>query len=80
LVVRDGFSDMARDVWDSVDEESVTMKHWQSKFRRLRQHLQGWTKNISGANKKEKKELLDTLDKLDKKAEGTILSPVEADL
>jgi hypothetical protein len=67
---------MARDVWDSVDEESDTMKHWQSKFRRLRQHLQGW----GGANKKEKKELLDTLDKLDKKAEGTILSPVEADL
>ena len=40
---------------------------------RLRQHLRGWAKNVSGAYKKEKKELLDKLNELDKKAENVML-------
>jgi hypothetical protein len=46
----------------------------------LRQHLRGWAKNVSGANKKEKKDLLDTIDSLDKKAEVTLLTPPEVEL
>jgi hypothetical protein len=56
------------------------MRRWQAKFRRLRQHLRGWAKNVSGADKKEKKELLGKLDGLDKKADGSLLSAQEADL
>jgi hypothetical protein len=59
-----------------VTDESDTMKHWQSKIRRLRQHLLGWAKNISGANQKE---LLDKLDMLDKTAEAGLLMPHEVD-
>jgi hypothetical protein len=55
------------------------MRCWQSKIRRLCQHLRGWAKNTSGRNKKEK-DLLDRLDNLDKKAESTLLSPLELDL
>jgi hypothetical protein len=44
---------MVREVWNSVDDHIDSMKHWQLKIRRLRQHLRGWAKNISGANKKE---------------------------
>jgi hypothetical protein len=45
----------------------------------LRQHLRGWAKNVSGANRKKEKGLLDRLDSLDKKAEVSVLS-AQADL
>jgi hypothetical protein len=63
-----------------VTEEEDSMKHWHVKIRRLRQHLRGWVKNVSGANKKEKMRLLDRLDELDKKAEMSLLFAQEADL
>jgi len=44
------------------------METWQTKIRRLRQHLRGWAKNTSGIQKKEKKKILDKLDSLDKKS------------
>ena len=56
------------------------MEKWQAKIRRLRQYLQGWAKNESGTNKKEKKELLNKLDVLDKKEEHTSLSQQELDV
>jgi hypothetical protein len=56
------------------------MEKWQAKIRRLWQHLRGWTKNVSGAYKKEKNDLLDKLDSLDKKIEHTLLSPQGRDL
>jgi hypothetical protein len=34
----------------------------------LRKYLKGWTKNLNGANKKEKKEIIRKADELDKKA------------
>ena len=47
---------------------------------RLRQHLRGWAKNVSGAYKKEKKELLDKLNELDKKVENVMLDGTELNL
>jgi hypothetical protein len=79
-LLREGFADMVKEVWESVSEEEDNMRRWQAKIRRLRQYLRGWAKNVSGANKKEKKELLDKLDMLDKKAEVSLLSAHEADL
>jgi hypothetical protein len=70
---------MIKEVWNSVEDEEDTMRCWQSKIRRLRQHLRGWAKHKSGVNKKEK-DLLDKLDSLDKKAETTVLTPKEVDL
>jgi hypothetical protein len=64
---------MVREIWDSVDDLDDKFKSWQSKIRILRQHLRGWVKNVSGANKKEKKELLDKLDVLDMRAESWIV-------
>jgi hypothetical protein len=49
------------------------MERWQCKIRRLRQHLRGWAKNVSGHYKKEKKEILNTQDMLDKKEESISL-------
>jgi hypothetical protein len=50
------------------------------KIRRLRQHLRGWAKHVSGVYKKEKTTLLNKLDELDKKAEHTLLNDSERDL
>jgi hypothetical protein len=38
-LLRDVFVDMVKAVWDTVTDESDNMKRWQSKIRRLRQHL-----------------------------------------
>jgi hypothetical protein len=56
------------------------MENWQAKIRKLRQHLRGWAKNVSGAYKKEKKGILNSLDVLDKKAEVFVLLAQELDL
>jgi hypothetical protein len=76
-LLRDGFGDMVKGIWDSVEDLDDELKSWQSKMRRLRQHLRGWAKNVSGANKKKKKELLDMLDK---RAEAGVLSVQETNL
>jgi hypothetical protein len=55
------------------------MERWQGKFRRVRQYLRGWSKNVSGQYKKEKKEILNTLDTLDKKAKMRPLESRERD-
>jgi hypothetical protein len=62
-----------------VEDEEDTMRCWQSKIKRLCQHLREWAKHTSGVNKKEK-DLLDKLDSQDKKAETTVLTPQEVDL
>jgi hypothetical protein len=56
------------------------MEIWQNKIRVLRKYLRGWSKNLNGANKKEKEQITRKIDELDKKAESTILSPQEVDL
>jgi hypothetical protein len=79
-LLRDGFADMVKEIWESVADGEDVMRQWQTRICRLRQHLRGWAKNVSGTNKKEKKELLDKLDMLDKKEEGSLLSAQEVDL
>jgi exonuclease III len=79
-LLRDGFADMVKNIWSNEVVSGTAMERWQAKIRRLRQHLRGWAKNVSGAYKKEKKKLLDTLDSLDKKAETTLLTLSEIDL
>ena len=79
-LLREGFVDMVKEIWSSVDEGNSSMERWQAKFRRLRQHLRGWAKHTSGVYKKEKKEILDKLDLLDKKAETILLSQEEIDI
>jgi hypothetical protein len=64
----DGFIDMIRDVWSNTTIGQSSMERWQGKIHMVRQYLQGWAKNVSGQNKKEKKEILNILDSLDKKA------------
>ena len=80
-LLRDGFMEMVKNVWESENHGSTPMEHWQAKIRRLRQHLRGWAMNTSGVLKKEKKKTLDNkLDRLDKNAETSLLSPQEVDL
>jgi hypothetical protein len=71
---------MVKKIWSMEIHELSPMERWQTKIRRIRRHLRGWAKNISGTYKKEKKELLDKLSYLDKKSEQTLLSPQEVDL
>jgi hypothetical protein len=40
-LLRDGFTDMVREVWNNVDDQIDSMKCWQSNIRRVRQHLWG---------------------------------------
>ena len=79
-LLRDGFCEMVRDVWNSTLVDGSPIERWQAKSRRLRQYLRGWAKSVSGAYKKEKIAILNKLDELDKKAEITALSEGELDL
>jgi len=54
-LLRDGFMDMVKEVWESVDPRPTPMETWQTKIRRLRQHLRGWAKNTSGIQKRKRK-------------------------
>jgi hypothetical protein len=78
-LLRDGFGDMVKEIWESLDDEEDSMIRWQLKIRRMHQHLRGWAKNVSRVNKEEK-ESLDKLDELDKRAEAGLLSTQERDL
>jgi hypothetical protein len=62
------FCQYGKNIWLNEKAGSTPMEKWQAKIRRLRQHLRGWAKNVSGVYKKEKKDLLEKLDSLDKKA------------
>jgi hypothetical protein len=61
-LLRDGFMEMVKDIWDHIVEGHTTIERWQGKICRLRQYLRGWAKNMSEQYKKEKKEILNTLD------------------
>jgi hypothetical protein len=43
---------MVREIWESVYEEVDSMRHWQAKIRRLRQHLRGWEKTLVGQRRR----------------------------
>jgi hypothetical protein len=75
-LLRDGFMEMINEIWTNTVVGRTPMERWQGKIHRLRQHLRGWAKNVSGQYKKEKKEILNILDLRDKKAEHT---PLQAD-
>jgi hypothetical protein len=52
---------MVKEIWESVADGEDVMRQWQTRIRRLRQHLIGWAKNVSGANKKGEKGYLISL-------------------
>ncbi|WVZ53763.1 hypothetical protein U9M48_004664, partial [Paspalum notatum var. saurae] len=79
-LLREGFFDMVKDVWSSIDVGSSPLDRWQAKIRKLRQYLRGWAKNTGGVYKREKKLLLEKLDELDKKSEHTQLDNDELNL
>lgn len=54
-LLRDGFSDMVKDIWATVTEGNTSMERWQAKIKHVRQYLKGWAKNTSGAYKKRRK-------------------------
>lgn len=76
-LLRDGFCDMVKNVWKETVVNGSPIKRWQTKIRKLRQHLRGWARNVSGTYKKEKKDILNKLDDPDKKAESATLSQPE---
>jgi hypothetical protein len=39
--LREGFYDMVANIWQSENSGSCPLEWWQSKIRRLRQHLRG---------------------------------------
>jgi hypothetical protein len=40
-LLHEGFADMVKEIWESVTEEDDSMRRWQTKIRKLRQHLRG---------------------------------------
>jgi exonuclease III len=79
-LLREDFYDMVANIWQSENAGSTSLERWQSKIRRLRQHLRGWAMHTAGSYKKEKKKLLALLENLDKKAEDSSLSDQEINL
>jgi endonuclease/exonuclease/phosphatase family metal-dependent hydrolase len=79
-LLKEGFFEVFSEVWKRENRGGTPMQRWQSKIRRLRQFLRGWTKNMNGAYKKEKQEFLRKAEELDKKAESQLLSQHEWDL
>jgi mannosylglycoprotein endo-beta-mannosidase len=79
-LLKDGFCEMVSQVWQNTLVLGLPIDRWQMKIRRLRQHLRGWAKHVSGVYKKEKITLLNKLDELDKKVEHTLLNDSERDL
>jgi hypothetical protein len=47
-LLRDVFIEMVKDIWMNTTDGQMPMERWQCEIRRMRQHLRGWTKNISG--------------------------------
>jgi hypothetical protein len=45
---------MVSQVWQNTVVLGSPIDKWQMKIRRLRQHLRGWAKHVSGVYKKEK--------------------------
>jgi mannosylglycoprotein endo-beta-mannosidase len=79
-LIWEGFYDMVANIWQSQTSGSTPLERWQSKIRRLRQHLRGWAKHTAGFYRKEKKTLLALLENLDKKAKSSYLSDQEINL
>jgi hypothetical protein len=42
---------MVKEIWESVADEADSMRHWQARIQRVRQHLRGWAKNVKGGGK-----------------------------
>jgi hypothetical protein len=76
----DGFHEMIKREWNASVSGSSPIEIWQNKIRHLRRFLRGWTKNRSGAYKKEKERLLSLIDELDIKAETIPLLAAERDV
>jgi hypothetical protein len=79
-LLKEVFYDMVTNIWRSENPISSPLQWWQSKIRRLRQHLRGWASNMAGSYKKEKNTLLALLQDLDKKEEIDRLSDHVIDL
>jgi hypothetical protein len=79
-LLKEGFYDMVANIWRSENSGSSPLQRWQSKIRRLRQHLRGWASNMAGSYKKEKNTRMGLLQDLDKKAEIDRLYDHDIDL
>jgi mannosylglycoprotein endo-beta-mannosidase len=79
-LLRGGFYDLVATIWQSETKGSNPLERWQSKIRRLRQHLRGWAKHTTGSYRKKQKLLLSLLDNLDKKAKNGQLSDQDINL
>ena len=73
----EGFYDLVKKEWLSIDQGASPVERWQNKIRHLRQFLRGWAKNMSGEYRVLRDKLLLLIDELDIKAESTILSESE---
>ena len=79
-MIRDGFFDLVKEIWELENRGRSPMDRWQNKIRRLRQFLRGWTRNLVSQYKKHKLDLLAKIDNFDRKAETSLLSPQEVEL
>jgi hypothetical protein len=74
---QEGFFELVKREWCSVDLGITPVDKWQNKVRHLRQFLRGWARNLNGEYKKEKEKLLSIIDTLDIKAESVPLTRAE---
>jgi hypothetical protein len=79
-LLREGFSDMIKFIWDKPVAGNSPIQRWNNKMRSMRRYLGGWSKHMTGQLKKEKLSLSSTIDDLEAIAEVRPLTTHEIDL
>jgi hypothetical protein len=51
---QEGFFELVKDLWTSVNLGDTPVERWQNKIRSMRQYLRGWARDQSGKYKRKK--------------------------
>nr|XP_045089534.1 uncharacterized protein LOC123497248 [Aegilops tauschii subsp. strangulata] len=79
-LLRDGFHDMVKEVWEKPVAGPTPIHKWNNKMRALRKFLGGWARHTVGILRKEKLRLSSIIDELEALAEVRPLSEHEIEI
>jgi hypothetical protein len=79
-LLREGFSDMVKNVWEQHYVAGSPIQRWNCKLRAVRKYLGGWARHTAGLLKQEKLSLSTSIDELEAIAEYRRLTTHELDL
>ena len=79
-LLREGFSDIVKNVWEQHYVAGSPIQRWNCKLRVVRKYLGGWARHTAGLLKQEKLSLSTSIDELEAIAEYRRLTMHELDL